>query len=134
MDETNVNQTEESTAVEPEQENQSQQDDLQSQQADCAQCDAPAKKKVKLPGIVDKINANENLRQMVVFTLFSFICGGSQLILTLVLTQLKYAGGLLAEPFRGIPVGNFAIFGYETTAEFIGFLVGSVTGQVPPSC
>ena len=134
MDETNVNQTEESTAVEPEQENQSQQDDLQSQQADCAQCDAPAKKKVKLPkwlrGIVDKINANENLRQMVVFTLFSFICGGSQLILTLVLTQLKYAGGVLAEPFRGIPVGNFAIFGYETTAEFIGFLVGSVTGQV----
>ena len=134
MDETNVNQTEESTAVEPEQENQSRQDDLQSQQADCAQCDATAKKKAKLPKglqkLVDKINANENVRQMVVFTLFSFICGGSQLILTLVLTQLKYAGGVLAEPFRGIPVGNFAIFGYETTAEFIGFLVGSVTGQV----
>lgn len=94
----------------------------------------PAKKKAKLPKglqkLVDKINANENVRQMVVFTLFSFICGGSQLILTLVLTQLKYAGGVLAEPFKGIPVGSFSIFGYETTAEFIGFLVGSITGQV----
>lgn len=94
----------------------------------------PTKKKAKLPKglqkLVDKINANENVRQMVVFTLFSFICGGSQLILTLVLTQLKYAGGVLAEPFKGIPVGSFSIFGYETTAEFIGFLVGSITGQV----
>ena len=67
---------------------------------------------------------------MVVFTLFSFICGGSQLILTLALTQLKYVGGVLASPFQGIPVGNFSIFGYETTAEFIGFLIGSITGQV----
>ena len=92
------------------------------------------KKKVKLPKglqkLVDKINANENVRQMVVFTLFSFICGGSQLILTIALTQLKYVGGVLAAPFQGIPVGNFSIFGYETTAEFIGFLVGSITGQV----
>lgn len=108
-----------------------------------ADCDAkndgdndmpPKKKKAKLPKglqkLVDKINANENVRQMVVFTLFSFICGGSQLILTLALTQLKYVGGVLASPFQGIPVGNFSIFGYETTAEFIGFLVGSITGQV----
>ena len=108
-----------------------------------ADCDAkndgdndmpPKKKKAKLPKglqkLVDKINTNENVRQMVVFTLFSFICGGSQLILTLALTQLKYVGGVLAEPFKGIPVGSFSIFGYETTAEFIGFLVGSITGQV----
>ena len=107
----------------------------QTTQADESQeQEKPAKKKAKLPKglqkLVDKINANENVRQMVVFTLFSFICGGSQLILTLVLTQLKYAGGVLAEPFKGIPVGSFSIFGYETTAEFIGFLVGSITGQV----
>ncbi len=101
---------------------------------DCDNDMPPKKKKAKLPKglqkLVDKINANENVRQMVVFTLFSFICGGSQLILTLALTQLKYVGGVLAEPFKGIPVGNFSIFGYETTAEFIGFLVGSITGQV----
>lgn len=98
------------------------------------QSDGKTKKKIKLPKglqtLVDKIKANENLRQMIVFTLFSFICGGSQLILTLALTQMKYAGGVLAAPFKGIPVGEFAIFGFDTTAEFIGFLVGSVTGQV----
>lgn len=118
--------------VEPIEERQEQ---IEIAQTDESQVqEKPAKKKAKLPKglqkLVDKINANENVRQMVVFTLFSFICGGSQLILTLVLTQLKYAGGVLAEPFKGIPVGNFSIFGYETTAEFIGFLVGSITGQV----
>lgn len=121
--------------VEPIEDRQEQIEIAQTAQTDESQVqEKPAKKKAKLPKglqkLVDKINANENVRQMVVFTLFSFICGGSQLILTLVLTQLKYAGGVLAEPFKGIPVGNFSIFGYETTAEFIGFLVGSITGQV----
>ena len=121
--------------VEPIEDRQEQIEIAQTAQIDESQeQEKPAKKKAKLPKglqkLVDKINANENVRQMVVFTLFSFICGGSQLILTLVLTQLKYAGGVLAEPFKGIPVGSFSIFGYETTAEFIGFLVGSITGQV----
>lgn len=121
--------------VEPIEARQEQVEIAQTAQTDESQVqEKPAKKKAKLPKglqkLVDKINANENVRQMVVFTLFSFICGGSQLILTLVLTQLKYAGGVLAEPFKGIPVGSFSIFGYETTAEFIGFLVGSITGQV----
>ncbi len=121
--------------VEPIEDRQEQIEIAQTAQTDESQVqEKPAKKKAKLPKglqkLVDKINANENVRQMVVFTLFSFICGGSQLILTLVLTQLKYAGGVLAEPFKGIPVGSFSIFGYETTAEFIGFLVGSITGQV----
>lgn len=121
--------------VEPIEDRQKQIEIAQTAQTDESQeQEKPAKKKAKLPKglqkLVDKINANENVRQMVVFTLFSFICGGSQLILTLVLTQLKYAGGVLAEPFKGIPVGSFSIFGYETTAEFIGFLVGSITGQV----
>lgn len=121
--------------AEPIEDRQEQIEIAQTTQTDESQeQEKPAKKKAKLPKglqkLVDKINANENVRQMVVFTLFSFICGGSQLILTLVLTQLKYAGGVLAEPFKGIPVGSFSIFGYETTAEFIGFLVGSITGQV----
>lgn len=92
------------------------------------------KKKIKLPAwldkIVEKIKSNEDVRQMVVFTLFSFICGGSQMIITYLLALLRLAGGTLASPFVGIPVGNFAIFGYDTTAEFIGFLVGSIVGQV----
>lgn len=133
MDENKTVATDET--VEPIEDRQEQIEIAQTAQTDESQVqEKPAKKKAKLPKglqkLVDKINANENVRQMVVFTLFSFICGGSQLILTLVLTQLKYAGGVLAEPFKGIPVGSFSIFGYETTAEFIGFLVGSITGQV----
>ncbi len=106
-------------------------------QADSEQADVVAeepKKKVKLPAwlqtLVDKINSNEEVRQMVVFTLFSFICGGSQMILTFLLSLMRYAGGTLAAPFTGIQVGSFPIFGYDTTAEFIGFLVGSIVGQV----
>ena len=62
------------------------------------------KNKVKLPAwlqkLVDKIKSNEDVRQMVVFTLFSFICGGSQLIITLVLPALlKLGGGVLTQRF-----------------------------------
>lgn len=93
-----------------------------------------AKKKVKLPAwlqkLVDKIKSNEDVRQMVVFTLFSFICGGSQMVITYLLSLMRLAGGTLAAPFVGIPLTSFAIFGYDTTAEFIGFLVGSIVGQV----
>ncbi len=97
---------------------------------------APTKKKIKLPAglqkIVDKINSNEDVRQMVVFTLFSFICGGSQMIITLVLPLLlKLGGGVLTEPFQGFDLGALKnVFGYNTTSDFIGFLIGSIVGQV----
>ena len=96
--------------------------------------DGEVKKKKKLPPwlqkIVDKVNANEDVRQMVLFTLFSFICGASQLIITYLLSLLRFAGGVLEAKFAGLPVGTITIFGYPTTAEFIGFLVGSIVGQV----
>ena len=68
------------------------------------------KKKIKLPAwlqkLVDKIKSNEDVRQMVVFTLFSFICGGSQLIITLVLPALlKLGGGVLTQRFYGFDLG-----------------------------
>lgn len=93
------------------------------------------KKKRKLPQwlqkLVDKIQANEDVRQMVLFTLFSMICGASQLIITYVLSLLRLASGtVLAEKFVGLPVGSISIFAYDTTGEFIGFLVGSIVGQV----
>jgi len=64
------------------------QDVVENQTAETTETtDGKAKKKVKLPAwlqkLVDKIKSNEEVRQMVVFTLFSFICGGSQLIITL---------------------------------------------------
>lgn len=96
--------------------------------------DGEVKKKKKLPAwlqkLVDKINSNEDVRQMVLFTLFSFICGASQLVITYLLSLLRFAGGVLEAKFAGLPVGTITIFGYPTTAEFIGFLVGSIVGQV----
>ena len=98
--------------------------------------DGKAKKKVKLPAwlqkLVDKIKSNEDVRQMVVFTLFSFICGGSQLIITLVLPALlKLGGGVLTQRFYGFDLGALKdVFGYPTTSDFIGFLIGSIVGQV----
>lgn len=96
------------------------------------------KKKIKLPAwlqkLVDKINSNEDVRQMVVFTLFSFICGGSQLIITLVLPALlKLAPetSVLNQKFYGFDLGALKdLFGYPTTSDFIGFLIGSIVGQV----
>lgn len=96
------------------------------------------KKKIKLPAwlqkLVDKIKSNEDVRQMVVFTLFSFICGGSQLIITLVLPALlKLAPetSVLNQKFYGFDLGALKdVFGYPTTSDFIGFLIGSIVGQV----
>ena len=101
-----------------------------------------AKKKVKLPAwlqkLVDKINSNENVRQMVVFTLFSFICGGSQLIITLILPMLLKLSSIpvLQAAFPGFYIGSVPLFQYlgkdgvGGVSDFIGFLVGSVIGQV----
>lgn len=100
------------------------------------------KKKIKLPKglqkLVDKINSNENVRQMVVFTLFSFICGGSQLIITLILPMLLKLSSspVLQAAFPGFYIGSVPLFQYlgkdgvGGVSDFIGFLVGSVIGQV----
>lgn len=86
------------------------------------------KKKIKLPKFLQKINdylkAHENVRQMVYFFMFSILCGLSQMIVTYGLS----AGLKLAESLS--PKFDWFVFHYDTTAEFIGFLVGSVVGQV----
>lgn len=86
------------------------------------------KKKKPLPAgiqkIADYLKAHEDIRQMVFFLMFSVLCGLSQMIVTYGLS----AGLKLADGLRD----NFAwfIFKYDTTAEFIGFLIGSIVGQV----
>ena len=91
----------------------------------------PEAKPKGIKGLIHYIKSHENLRQMVMFVLFSFICGASQFVLTYGLSLMRYAGGKMAEPFAGWVISdNFSVFGYDSTAEFIGFLVGSVTGQV----
>ncbi len=89
--------------------------------------DAP-KRKRKLPPFLQKIadylSAHEDIRQMVMFFMFSLICGGTQFIITLVLPLLLNLIPSLKPSF------SWFLFAYPTTGEFIGFLVGSVIGQV----
>ena len=78
----------------------------------------------KLRKAVEYINSHEDVRQMVFFFMFSILCGLSQMIVTYALSAgLKLASTL---------AGNFEwfVFKFDTTAEFIGFLIGSVVGQV----
>ncbi len=87
------------------------------------------KKKIKLPAFLQKfiayLKAHEDVRQMVYFFLFSMICGASQLIVTYALSA-----GLKLEPHLGSTGLDWFVFHFATQAEFIGFLVGSVVGQV----
>ena len=87
------------------------------------------KKKIKLPAFLQKfmdyLTAHEDIRQMVFFRLFSVICGASQLIVTYALSA-----GLKLEAHLGSTRLDWFVFHYATQAEFIGFLVGSVVGQV----
>lgn len=76
-----------------------------------------------LKKIADYLAAHEDIRQMVMFFLFSLICGGTQFVITLVLPLLLNLSPSLKPPF------SWFLFAYPTTGEFIGFLVGSVIGQ-----
>lgn len=87
-------------------------------------------KKSRIKQLIQYIKEHEDIRQMVVFFLFSCICGATQTTLTYGLSLLRYAGGVLAESFPGFMIGELPLFRYDSHAEFIGFLVGSVAGQV----
>lgn len=87
--------------------------------------DAPKKKGIK--GLIEYIKSHENLRQAVLFFLFSIICGASQMIITAVLPLiLRAASPSMSEPFK------WFLFDYteKGVGEFIGFIVGSIVGQV----
>ncbi len=98
----------------------------------CPSEEAPApeqgKSKRKLPPFIQKIadflKTHEDIRQMVMFFLFSLICGGTQFLITLVLPLLLNLIPSLKPSFA------WFLFEYPTTGEFIGFLVGSVIGQI----
>ena len=85
--------------------------------------ETPRKKGIK--GLIEYIKSHEDLRQMVLFVLFSMCCAACQTITQFV---LKYAiGAFNKEPF------SWFIFNYNQEkglAEFIGFLAGAVVGQV----
>ena len=127
MEENRVEQEQESVAT-PE---QSQEDAALEQSApegeQAEQADEPKPKSLK--GLIQYIKTHENLRQVVLFTLFSMICGATQMLITFVLPIILRAA---APEKMGPGTGyDFFVFYYKEPgmAEFIGFLVGSVWGQ-----
>lgn len=84
-----------------------------------------SKSKKSIKALINYIKTHEELRQMVMFFLFSLLCAASQTITQFV---LKYAiGAANSEPFE------WFIFKYQQEkglAEFIGFVCGAVIGQV----
>ena len=84
-----------------------------------------AKEKKGIKKLIEYIKSHEDLRQMVLFLLFSFCCAAAQTVTQFV---LKYAiGAFNDDTFK------WFIFDYSNEkglAEFIGFICGSVIGQV----
>ena len=72
------------------------------------------------------IQAHEDLRQMVLFFLFSLICGASQFVTNMV---FKYALEAVPELGTDYPFHWF-VFNHPSTGDFIGFLLGAIIGQV----
>lgn len=82
-------------------------------------------KKKSLKALVKYIKAHEELRQMVLFLLFSFLCAAAQTVTQFV---LKYAIGAANNAQF-----EWFLFKYpyeKGLAEFIGFICGAIIGQV----
>lgn len=81
--------------------------------------------KNKFRYVVDFVKAHENLRQVILFTLFSMCCAAGQMITQFVLKYSLQTIDSLCVPFK------WFIFDFtdSNTADFIGFLAGAVVGQ-----
>ena len=86
--------------------------------------DKPKKKGIK--AMIAYIQVHEDLRQMVLFFLFSLICGASQFVTNMV---FKYALEAVPELGTDYPFHWF-VFNHPSTGDFIGFLLGAIIGQV----
>ena len=81
--------------------------------------------KAKIKFFFDVLEKYPDVRQMVMFFLFSILCGAGQLI-----TQFLLQYTLVYVPALGPGSGfKWFVFTGETKAEFIGFMAGAVVGQ-----
>ena len=87
--------------------------------------------KAKIRFFFDVLENYPDIRQMVMFTLFSMLCGLGQLSTTYILKySLETIPSLNNGYFQKGLIGSIYIFNFPSTAEFIGFLCGSTVGQV----
>lgn len=86
--------------------------------------------KAKVKYFFEILEKYPDVRQMVLFVLFSFLCGFSQLVTTVVLENTVVFAPGMDKPFQAVPMGGFYLFDYTTKAAFVGFLCGATVGQV----
>lgn len=87
--------------------------------------------KAKVKFFFEVLENYPDIRQMVMFTLFSMLCGLGQLSTTYILKySLETIPSLNNGFFQKGLIGGIYIFNFPSTAEFIGFLCGSTVGQV----
>lgn len=87
--------------------------------------------KAKIKFFFDVLENYPDIRQMIMFTLFSMLCGLGQLSTTYILKySLETVPSLNNGYFQKGLIGSIYIFNFPSTAEFIGFLCGSTVGQV----
>ena len=98
--------------------------------------DSTAEKKPKnIKDLIAYIKAHENLRQVVLFTLFSMICGVTQMLITLLLPIILKAASpeKMTAAFGWIKMGNGYFFDFTDEGQglgsFLGWLIGSIWGQ-----
>lgn len=98
--------------------------------------DAQAEAKPRsLKGLIEYIKTHENLRQVVLFTLFSMICGVTQMLITLLLPIILKAAApaKMNTPFGWIAMGDKYFFDFTDEGQglgsFLGWLIGSIWGQ-----
>lgn len=110
-----------------------EQEELSAEQQGSEQ---PVEAKPKgLKGLIKYIKTHENLRQVVLFTLFSLICGATQMLITLLLPIILKAAApaKMTAPFGWIKMGKGYFFDFTDDGQglgsFLGWLIGSIWGQ-----
>ncbi len=103
--------------------------DTQSDVAqDAPQEDKPKKKSIK--ALIEYIKTHEDLRQAVMFFLFSILCSVAQIATTYIVQILVDLSGKPGFGIIELYEGHYLFDWTKSLGTFVGFLVGAVVGQV----
>lgn len=85
--------------------------------------------KVKIKFFFEVLERYPDVRQMVLFTLFSMLCGLGQFVTQFLLQYTLVYIPALKPPFQRVSVGSLYLFNYDSIAQGIGFLAGAIVGN-----
>ncbi len=95
---------------------------------DAPQEDKPKKKSLKT--LIEYIKTHEDLRQAVMFFLFSILCSVAQIATTYIVQILVDLSGKPGFGIIELYEGHYLFDWTKSLGTFVGFLVGAVVGQV----